>query len=108
MKFYGWRDENGELATFKSWAAAAALAAPYPDFFTDPDVQESFGDFYDFAALSDVFENRSQVVGTRSQGWYLNRTDFGGDSKSWRNMESWQTRATVMAGEQARGSTHPN
>lgn len=70
MKFYGWRDNNGELATFKSWAAAAALAAPYPDFFTDPDVQASFGDAYDFEALSDVFENRSQVVGTRSQGWY--------------------------------------
>ena len=70
MKFYGWRDANGELATFKSWAAAAALAAPYPDFFTDPEVQASFGDSYDFPALSDVFENKSQVVGTRSQGWY--------------------------------------
>lgn len=70
MKFYGWRDENGELATFKSWAAAAALGAPYPDFFQDPEVQASFGDFYDMDALSSVFETGSQVVGTRTQGWY--------------------------------------
>ena len=70
MKFYGWRDENGELATFKSWAAAAALGAPYPDFFQDPEVQASFGDFYDMDALSRVFESGSQVVGTRTQPWY--------------------------------------
>jgi multiple sugar transport system substrate-binding protein len=70
MKFYGWRDQNGDLATFRSWAANGALAAPYPDFFTDPVVQASFGDYYDFEALADVFANRSDTVGIRSEGWY--------------------------------------
>jgi integrase len=38
----------------------------------------------------------------------LNRPDFDGDSKSWRNMESWQTRTAAAPGERARGSIHPN
>jgi hypothetical protein len=28
----------------------------------------------------------------------VNRTDFGGDSIVWRNMESWQTTATTASG----------
>ncbi len=34
---------------------------------------------------------------------HLNRTDSGGDSIVWRNMESWQTMATT-----ASGGIHPN
>ena len=70
MKFYGWKDENGELRTFKAWAKAAALACPYPEFFKDPDVKASYGDFYDMDALSRVFETGSSVVGSRSLPWY--------------------------------------
>lgn len=70
MKFYGWKDDSGELRTFKAWAAAAALACPYPAFFEDADVKASFGDFYDMAALSDVFASKSAVVGSRSMPWY--------------------------------------
>ena len=70
MKFYGWKDENGELRTFKAWAKAAALACPYPEFFKDPDVKASYGDFYDMDALSRVFETGSSVVGARSLAWY--------------------------------------
>ena len=39
MKFYGWKDKDGDLRTFKEWAKAAALACPYPAFFEDPEVQ---------------------------------------------------------------------
>lgn len=70
MKFYGWKDDSGELRTFKAWAAAAALACPYPAFFEDPDVKASYGDFYDMAALADVFGTKSAVVGARSLPWY--------------------------------------
>lgn len=70
MKFYGWKDSSGELKTFKAWAAAAALACPYPAFFADPDVAASYGDYYDMAALSDVFATKSSVVGARALPWY--------------------------------------
>jgi multiple sugar transport system substrate-binding protein len=70
MKFYGWKDQNGELRTFKAWAAAGALAAPYPAFFEDPEVQASFGDYYDMAALADVFATKSSVVSVRAMPWY--------------------------------------
>ena len=36
VKFYTWKDANGERSVHKSWAAAAALGAPYPDFYDDP------------------------------------------------------------------------
>jgi multiple sugar transport system substrate-binding protein len=70
MQFYGWKDQEGELRTFKAWAAAGALACPYPAFFEDPDVQASFGPYYDMPALADVFESRSSVVSARALPWY--------------------------------------
>jgi multiple sugar transport system substrate-binding protein len=70
MQFYGWKDQEGELRTFKAWAAAGALACPYPAFFEDPDVQASYGPYYDMPALADVFESRSSVVSARALPWY--------------------------------------
>jgi multiple sugar transport system substrate-binding protein len=70
MKFYGWQNENGEYATFKSWATAAQLGAPYPGFFEDPEVQTAFGSNYDIDALADVFANGSDVQGGRNAAWY--------------------------------------
>ncbi len=48
------------------------------------------------------------VVHDQGEMRVLNRTDFDGDSSSWRNMESWQTRTAPPAGERARGSIHPS
>jgi multiple sugar transport system substrate-binding protein len=70
MRFYGWKDESGELRTFKAWADAAALACPYPAFFEDAEVQAAYGDYYDMAALSSVFEAGSSVVSARALPWY--------------------------------------
>jgi multiple sugar transport system substrate-binding protein len=70
MKFYGWKDDAGELRTFKAWAAAGALACPYPAFFEDPEVAASYGPYYDMPALADVFESRSSVVSARALPWY--------------------------------------
>jgi len=70
MKFYGWRDKDGQLSTFKQWAKAAALASPYPEFFEDPEVREAYGPGYDFDVLVDVMNNRSDPVQARNAVWY--------------------------------------
>jgi multiple sugar transport system substrate-binding protein len=70
MKFYGWKDNSGQYATFKSWAKAAQLGAPYPAFFADPDVIAAFGANYDMPKLTEVFANGSDVQGGRNASWY--------------------------------------
>ncbi len=79
VKFYTWRDKDGNRTVHKTWAKAAALAAPYPDFFDDPDVQKSFGTFYDFKQIKNMFENNSDVVQARNQPWYNEFQTFVGD-----------------------------
>jgi multiple sugar transport system substrate-binding protein len=79
-KFYGWKDKNGELRTFKAWAKAAALACPYPAFFEDKEVQEAYGPGYDFPALVDIFKNRSDPVQARNAPWYPDFQVFVGDT----------------------------
>lgn len=69
-KYYGWKDDEGRFSVFAAWADAAGLAAPYPGFFTDPDVMAAFPDYYDLAALSDIFETGSKVVPARTMPWY--------------------------------------
>jgi multiple sugar transport system substrate-binding protein len=70
MKHYGWKNAEGQYATFKSWATAAQLGAPYPGFWTDPEVVTAFGTNYDMPKLSDVFANGSDVQGGRNAAWY--------------------------------------
>jgi multiple sugar transport system substrate-binding protein len=70
VKFYTWKDAAGERSVHKSWAAAAALGAPYPDFYDDPDVQANYGSYYDFDLIKDTFANNSDVVQARNQPWY--------------------------------------
>ena len=70
MKYYGWKDTDGSFKVFNKWAQAAGLAAPYAGFFTDPQVIESFPDYYDLAMLSDTFETKSNVVPARTLPWY--------------------------------------
>ena len=70
MKFYGWKNSAGQYATFKTWAKAAQLGAPYPAFFADPEVIAAFGANYDMPKLADVFANGSDVQGGRNAAWY--------------------------------------
>ena len=70
MKYYGWRDENRKFAVFTQWARAAGLAAPYPDFFTDPDVVAVFPDYYDLPLIAETFKTGSKVVPARTLPWY--------------------------------------
>lgn len=70
MKYYGWKDGEGRYSVFTEWAKAAGLAAPYPGFFTDPDVVEAFPDYYDLSQLSQIFDTGSKVVPARTSAWY--------------------------------------
>ena len=79
VKFYTWKDANGERSVHKSWAAAAALGAPYPDFYDDPEVQANYGDYYDFEQIKDMFANNSDVVQARNQPWYSEFQTHVGD-----------------------------
>jgi len=79
MKFYGWKDKDGRLVTFKEWAKAAALACPYPEFFQDPEVQAAYGAYYDFPMLVDVFQNKSDPVQARNAVWYPEFQIYVGD-----------------------------
>ena len=70
MKYYGWKSPEGEFTVSNAWANAGGLAAPYPGFFTDENVQNSFPDYYDLGMLSDTFETGSKVVAARTLPWY--------------------------------------
>ena len=70
MKYYGWKDKNGKFSVFTQWAKAAGLAAPYPGFFTDPDVIAAFPSYYDLPMISKVFATGSKVVPARTLAWY--------------------------------------
>ena len=69
-KYYGWKDSAGKFTVFNQWAKAAGLAAPYPGFFTDPDVIAAFPDYYDLPQISKIFESGSKVVPARTLPWY--------------------------------------
>jgi len=69
-KFYGWKDKAGKFSVFTKWAEAAGLAAPYPGFFTDPEVTAAFPDYYDLKGLSQIFDTGSKVVPARTMPWY--------------------------------------
>lgn len=69
-KYYGWKDDEGKFGVFRSWAEAAGLAAPYPGFFTDPDVVAAFPDYYDLPGLAQIFDTGSKVVPARTMSWY--------------------------------------
>jgi multiple sugar transport system substrate-binding protein len=39
MKFYSWRDNDGELRVHKAWAEHANLEVPFPEIYADPQVK---------------------------------------------------------------------
>lgn len=41
MKFYSWRDKNGELTVHKRWSREANLEVPFPAVYDDPAVKEA-------------------------------------------------------------------
>ena len=70
MKFYGWKDKAGEFSTFRAWAVAANLLAPYPGVFADPEVRSAFGDYMNLPLIEEVFQSKSDNVPARILPWY--------------------------------------
>lgn len=79
MKFFGWKDPSGNMATFKAWAKFAQLGAPYPAFWKDPDVIAAFTPNFDVPKLVNIFENGSLVQTTRTAPWYSQWQAMVGD-----------------------------
>ncbi|MBO9523508.1 MAG: carbohydrate ABC transporter substrate-binding protein [Nocardioidaceae bacterium] len=70
MKYYGWKDPNGQFATFRAWAKSANLLAPYPGVFADPEVRAAFGDYMNLPLIQQTFESGSELVPARTRSWY--------------------------------------
>lgn len=70
MKYFGWKDANGNMPAFEAWAKFAQLGAPYPAFWKDPAVVAAFSPNFDVPKLIDVFENKAVVQPTRTARWY--------------------------------------
>jgi multiple sugar transport system substrate-binding protein len=70
MKFYGWKDASGQYATFKSWAKASQLGAPYPAFWADPDVIKQFSTYFDVPKLTEMFATGSVSQSAGNAPWY--------------------------------------
>lgn len=70
MKFYGYKDEEGNLPAFEQWAVAAGQLAPYPAFFENETIRKEMGKTYDLDGLKDVFDRQSDPVPTRFEIWY--------------------------------------
>lgn len=70
MKFYGWKDKAGEFSTFRAWAVAANLLAPYKGVFEDAEVRAAFGEYMNLPLIQEVFQTGSDNVPTRTAPWY--------------------------------------
>jgi multiple sugar transport system substrate-binding protein len=69
MKFYSWRDKNGELRTHKAWAVHANLEVPFPEIYEDPEVKAAILKWM-YPPLAELnykwlFEGRKQAVAGR-------------------------------------------
>jgi hypothetical protein len=69
MKFYSWRDKNGELRVHKAWAEHANLEVPFPEIYEDPAVKAAIMKWM-YPPLAELnykwlFEGRKQAVAGR-------------------------------------------
>jgi multiple sugar transport system substrate-binding protein len=70
LKFYSWKDQNGNYHVPKTWAFAAGLLVPYKGFFEDPEIIESFEQWINWDLLNDIFKDKSKIETVRMQVWY--------------------------------------
>jgi multiple sugar transport system substrate-binding protein len=66
MKFYSWRDKEGELTVHKRWAREANLEVPFPEVYDDPEVQTAIKKWL-YPPLVDesyqwLFEGRQKAI----------------------------------------------
>jgi multiple sugar transport system substrate-binding protein len=70
IKFYSWRNKEGEYYVPKTWALEAGLLVPYKGFFKDQEIIDSFSTWCDWDLLIDIIENKSKIETVRMQVWY--------------------------------------
>jgi multiple sugar transport system substrate-binding protein len=76
MKFFGWRDKNGQLFEKKQWAMMANLEVPYAEVYDDPEVKKKIlGWMYPPLAEQEyqwLFEGRKRSIGANilKAAWY--------------------------------------
>lgn len=87
IKFYSWKNKEGEYYVPKTWALAAGLLVPYKGFFKDQEIIESFNEWVDWDLLIDIVENKSKIETVRMQIWYPN----------------WRTEASTVLHKMIRG-----
>jgi multiple sugar transport system substrate-binding protein len=70
IKFYSWKNKEGEYYVPKTWALEAGLLVPYKGFFKDQEIIDSFNEWCDWDRLIDIVENKSKIETVRMQIWY--------------------------------------
>lgn len=76
LKFYSWKNKEGEYHVPKTWALAAGLLEPYKGFYKDPEIVSNFKPWIDWDLLMDIVNNNSKIIPVRQQIWYPEwRTD---------------------------------
>ena len=70
IKFYSWKNKEGEYYVPKTWALEAGLLVPYKGFFKDQEIIDSFNKWCDWERLIDIVENKSKIETVRMQIWY--------------------------------------
>ncbi|HEB31479.1 MAG TPA: carbohydrate ABC transporter substrate-binding protein [Spirochaetes bacterium] len=70
LKFYSWKNKEGEYHVPKTWAIEAGLLEPYKGFYKDQEIVDSFKNWIDWDQLMDIVNNKSEVMKVRQQIWY--------------------------------------
>ena len=70
IKFYSWKNKDGEYYVPRTWALEAGLLVPYKGFFKDQEIIDSFKEWIDWDLMLDIIENKSKIETVRMQVWY--------------------------------------
>ncbi len=70
LKFYSWKNKEGDYHVPKTWALAAGLLEPYKGFYEDQEIVDSFKKWIDWDILMDIVNNKSIVQPVRFEVWY--------------------------------------
>jgi len=70
IKFYSWKNQDGEYYVPKTWGLEAGLLLPYKGFLEDQEIIDSFNEWTDWDMLMDIVFHKSSVEPVRNASWY--------------------------------------
>jgi multiple sugar transport system substrate-binding protein len=70
IKFYSWKDKDGNYTVPKAWGLEAGLLEPYKGFLADSEIVDNFKKWIDWDMLMNILNNQSSPEPVRSQTWY--------------------------------------